>query len=132
MPSLVRSPPHREPATINRNRSMIQPGDKLPSVPVRLIDANGITETDSVAVLGKGVVVLFAVPGAFTPTCDTSHLPGFVTNAANARAVGAARIVCSTANDQYVTKAWAERSEALQAIDFIADPNANFADALGL
>ena len=57
---------------------MIQPGDKIPSVPVKLVDANGITDTTSDAVLGHGKVVPFGVPGAFTPTCDTSHLPGLV------------------------------------------------------
>ena len=111
---------------------MIQPGSRVPSVPVRLITAEATTETDTAAILGKGLVVLFAVPGAFTPTCDTSHLPGFVANAAKLKALGATRIVCATANDHHVTKAWAERSDALQSIDFIADPQAAFAEALGL
>lgn len=111
---------------------MIKPGDKLPSVPVRLVDSAGVTETDTVAVLSKGLVVLFAVPGAFTPTCDTSHLPGFVANAPKLKAAGVDRIVCAAPNDHHVVKAWAERSEALGKIDFIADPRAEFADALGL
>src|SRR3569623_3455704 len=111
---------------------MIQPGDKLPSVPVRLIDAVGVTETDTVAVLGKGRVVLFAVPGAFTPTCDTAHLPGFVANAGKMKAAGIDRIVCASVNDHHVMKAWAERSEALGKVDIIAVANAAFADALGL
>jgi glutaredoxin/glutathione-dependent peroxiredoxin len=111
---------------------MIKTGDRLPSVPVRLVTAAGTTETDTAAILGQGLVVLFAVPGAFTPTCDTSHLPGFVANASKMRALGVTRIVCASANDHHVMKAWAERSDALQTIDFIADPNALFADALGL
>ena len=111
---------------------MIQTGDKLPSVPVKLVDANGISDADSAAILGTGRVVLFAVPGAFTPTCDTSHLPGFVGAAGRLRAAGIDRIVCATVNDHHVTKAWAERSEALGKVDFIADANARLADALGL
>ncbi|RYE07894.1 MAG: peroxiredoxin [Hyphomicrobiales bacterium] len=111
---------------------MIQTGDKLPSVPVKLVDANGIADADTAGILGTGRIVLFAVPGAFTPTCDTSHLPGFVGAAGKLRAAGIDRIVCATANDHHVTKAWAERSEALGKIDFIADATARFADALGL
>ncbi len=111
---------------------MIKEGDRLPSVPVRLVAASGITETDTRAILGHGTVVLFAVPGAFTPTCDTSHLPGFVAAAPKLKAMGIDRIVCATANDHHVVKAWAERSEALGGIDFIADPRAEFADAIGL
>ena len=52
---------------------MIQAGDKLPSVPVKLVDAEGVSDADSAEILGRGRVVLFGVPGAFTPTCDTSH-----------------------------------------------------------
>ena len=111
---------------------MIKSGDRLPSVPVKLIDASGVHDTDTASVFGQGTVVLFAVPGAFTPTCDTSHLPGFVANAGKLRALGVDRIVCAAANDHHVVKAWAERSEALGAVDFIADPHAAFADAIGL
>lgn len=111
---------------------MINSGDRLPSVPIRLVDASGVTETETLAVLGRGTVVLFAVPGAFTPACDTSHLPGFVANASKIKAAGVDRIVCAAANDHHVVKAWAERSEALGSIDFIADPAAAFAEAIGL
>jgi peroxiredoxin len=111
---------------------MIQSGDSIPSVAVKYIDAEGIADTSSDEVLGRGKVVFFGVPGAFTPTCDTSHLPGFVSMAAKIYATGVARIVCGTVNDHHVTKAWAERSEALGKIGFIADPHAQLAEALGL
>ena len=111
---------------------MIQAGDRIPSVPVKVVDAAGVQNSTSDEVLGKGRVVLFAVPGAFTPTCDTAHLPGFITNAGKMRAMGVDRIVCATANDHHVVKAWAERSEALGKIDFIADARASFAEAIGL
>jgi len=111
---------------------MIQTGDKLPSVPVKFVDNAGVTDTDTLAVLGKGVVVLFGVPGAFTPTCDTSHLPGFVATADRIKAAGVSRIVCACPNDHHVVKAWAERSEALGKVDFIADPAVKFGAAIGL
>lgn len=111
---------------------MIDRGDAIPSVPVKLVDAGGITDTTSDAVLGRGRIVLFAVPGAFTPTCHVNHLPGFIANAAKLRAAGIDRIVCVAANDQHVMKAWAEASDALGVIDFIADGNAALAREMGL
>lgn len=111
---------------------MIQAGDKLPSVPVKFIDATGVSDADTAEILGHGRVVLFGVPGAFTPTCDTSHLPGFVGAADRIIKGGVSRIVCATVNDHHVTKAWAERSDALGKVDFIADAHGAFAEALGL
>lgn len=111
---------------------MIESGDTIPSVPVKLVDADGIADTTSDAVLGKGRVVFFAVPGAFTPTCHVNHLPGFIANADKLRAAGVDRIVCAAANDHHVVKAWAEASQALGKIDFIADGNAALARAMGL
>ena len=111
---------------------MIQAGDKIPSIPIKLVDPNGISDATSDAVLGTGTVVFFGVPGAFTPTCDTSHLPGFVSNAQKLANLGVTRIVCGAVNDHHVTKAWAERSDALGKVDFIADGEAHLADAMGL
>jgi len=111
---------------------MIQIGDRLPSVPVKLVDATGVSDADSAALLGMGRVVLFGVPGAFTPTCDTSHLPGFVASAKRMHDAGVTRIVCATVNDHHVVKAWAERSDAVGKVDFIADAHAKLADAMGL
>ena len=111
---------------------MIRSGDALPSVPVKLITAEGVSDATSTDVLGAGKVVFFAVPGAFTPTCDTSHLPGFVAAASRIKALGVTRIVCGSVNDHHVMKAWAERSEALGQIDFLADPAADLARAMGL
>lgn len=107
-------------------------GDRIPSVPIKLVGAGDTTDTTSDAVLGQGLVVFFGVPGAFTPTCDTSHLPGFIANTAKFGALGVSKIVCGTVNDHHVTKAWAERSDAIGKIEFIADGEGNLADALGL
>jgi peroxiredoxin len=111
---------------------MIKTGDKLPSVPVKFIDADGVTDVDTAEVLGHGRVVIFGVPGAFTPTCDTSHLPGFVGAADRIKKAGISRIVCATVNDHHVTRRWAEVSDALGKVDFIADAHGAFAEALGL
>lgn len=111
---------------------MIQPGEKIPSVPVKLVTSEGIRDADSAALVADGLSVIFGVPGAFTPTCDTSHLPGFVANVSKFTGLGVAHIYCATVNDHFVTKAWAERSEAVGKVDFIADAHAALAEALGL
>ena len=107
-------------------------GDTMPSVPTKLVGSTESTDTTSDAVLGQGRVVFFAVPGAFTPTCDTSHLPGFVANVAKFKALGVDRIVCGAVNDHHVVRAWAERSEAFGKVEFIADGDGSLADTLGL
>jgi peroxiredoxin len=111
---------------------IIEAGDRIPSIAVKLVDASGIADTTSDAVLGQGRVVFFTVPGAFTPTCHTNHLPGFLANAAKLKAAGVDRIVCGSVNDHHVMKAWATASEALGVIDFLADGSGVLAKALGL
>lgn len=111
---------------------MIERGNAIPSVGVKLINASGISDTTSDAILGEGAVVLFAVPGAFTPTCHVNHLPGFHTNAGKLRAAGIDKIVCVSVNDHHVMKAWAEASGTLDSIEFVADGNGDLARALGL
>ena len=111
---------------------MIKAGDRLPSVSLELVDAAGHRVADTRDILGQGTVVMFGVPGAFTPTCDTSHLPGFIAAAGKLRAAGVSRIVCASVNDHHVMRAWAEKSEALGIVDFVADAKAEFAEALGL
>ena len=110
----------------------IQRGDAIPSVPIKVVGNGDTVDTTSDAVLSTGKVVFFGVPGAFTPTCDTSHLPGFVANTAKFKALGVDKIVCGTVNDHHVTKAWAERSDAIGKVEFIADAHALLAEALGL
>jgi peroxiredoxin len=111
---------------------MIERGSPIPSVRTKLVNAEGMSDTTSDAVLGTGLVVFFAVPGAFTPTCHINHLPGFIANAGKLRAAGIDRIVCGSVNDHHVMKAWAEASGALGEIEFLADGNAELAQALGL
>ncbi|WP_232846718.1 peroxiredoxin family protein [Devosia beringensis] len=111
---------------------MIERGSALPSVPTKLVNADGIADTTTTDVLGQGLVVLFTVPGAFTPTCHVNHLPGFLANEAKLRTAGVTRIVCASVNDHHVMKAWAENTGALGHIDFLADGNGAMAKAFGL
>lgn len=111
---------------------MIERGNPIPSVGVKLVTAAGVQDTTSDAALGQGTVVLFTVPGAFTPTCHVNHLPGFLANAARLRAAGVDRIVCAATNDHHVMKAWAEATNALDDVAFLADGNAHLANAMGL
>ncbi|MCS6757964.1 MAG: redoxin family protein [Candidatus Devosia euplotis] len=101
-------------------------------MPTRLINADGISDTTTDAVLGQGVVVLFTVTGAFTPTCHVNHLPGFLANAPKLKAAGVDRIVCASVNDHHVMKAWADNAGALGHMDFLADGNGAMARAFGL
>jgi peroxiredoxin len=96
------------------------------------VTAEGTTDTTADAVLGQGQVVLFSVPGAFTPTCHANHLPGFIANGDKLKKAGVSRIVCATVNDEFVVKAWAKDTDAFGAVDFIADGTATLAKAMGL
>jgi peroxiredoxin len=111
---------------------MIQAGSGIPSVSVKLVTAEGVIDSTSDVALAGELVVFFAVPGAFTPTCHVNHLPGFVANAGKLAAAGVDRIVCLSVNDHHVMKAWAEAADALGDIDFIADHDGTLAIALGL
>ncbi|WP_127144765.1 peroxiredoxin [Pelagibacterium montanilacus] len=110
----------------------IQPGQSVPAVPVKLVTPDGVSDVSSQDVLGKGRVLMFTVPGAFTPTCHLNHLPGYLEAADQFRQAGVDRIVCATANDHHVVKAWAEATGAGDRIDFIADGMAKLAVEMGL
>ena len=111
---------------------MIAKGDRIPSVPVKVVTKAGATDAESSEILSTGKVVFFTVPGAFTPTCHTNHLPGYVELADALKDKGVTRIVCGTVNDHHVTKAWALDTGALGKVDFIADGNALLCKTLGL
>lgn len=110
----------------------IQAGDRLP--PVKLTEATpeGPRELPFDETLGKGTVVLFGVPGAFTPTCSARHLPGYVEQAAALRARGVDRVACMAVNDPFVLAAWARDQGVGEAVTMIADGSAEFTRALGL
>lgn len=110
---------------------MINVGDKIPEVGITAVLA-GATEAVSADQLFAGKkVVLFALPGAFTPTCSASHLPGYVVNADALFAKGVDLIACLSVNDAFVMKAWADSQNA-ELITMIADGGADLTKALGL
>ena len=107
----------------------IAAGDKIPSVTLKKTDMSDIT-TDE---LFKGrKVVVFAVPGAFTPTCSNQHLPGFVAQADAIKAKGVDEIVCLSVNDAFVMGAWGENQGTGDKVTMLADGNGDFARAVGL
>jgi len=110
----------------------IQPGQPVPSVPVKHVTGSGVTDASSADILGTGTVVFFTVPGAFTPTCHLNHLPGYLAAADNLKAAGVDRIVCGTVNDHHVVKAWAEATGALGTLEFISDGLGRLAAELGI
>jgi len=109
----------------------IKIGDKVPSVALAHMTAGGPKEITSDELFAGKKVVLFALPGAFTPTCSASHLPGFVVNADKIKAKGVDEIVCLSVNDAFVMDAWGKAQNA-EEIHMVADGNADFAKAVGL
>jgi len=110
----------------------IQVGDRLPQTTFRMMtpDGPGAKTTDD---LFKGRrVVLVAVPGAFTPTCDRNHLPGYVTRADEIKAKGVDAILVTSVNDVFVLDAWGKARGTDGKVELLADGNADFAKAIGL
>lgn len=109
----------------------IQAGDRIPDASLSVMTSDGPTPV-STADLFKGKrVVLFSVPGAFTPTCSAKHLPGFVEHAEDFLSRGVDEIVCMAVNDVFVMNAWGKSASA-NRITMLADGNADFSRALGL
>ena len=111
---------------------MIKVGDRLPEATFKVMTQDGPANRTTQEVFGGRKVVLFAVPGAFTPTCHRNHLPGFLENHDALKAKGVDGIVCVAVNDVFVLDAWAKSSGAAGKIEFLADGNADFARAIGL
>ncbi len=109
----------------------ISKGDKLPDVTLVKVTAEGPDKVQSADYFAGKKVALFAVPGAFTPTCSAKHLPGYVEKAAELKAKGVDEIVCTSVNDAFVLGAW-NKSGGSDDITMLADGNADFASALGL
>ena len=110
----------------------ISVGDILPEATLMTMTAVGPTQMSTADVFDGRKVVLFAVPGAFTPTCHMKHLPGFVTHAADLKAKGVDTIACVSVNDVFVMNAWADQSGAKDAVTFLADGTAAFTNAIGM
>ena len=111
---------------------MIEQGERLPDTKLMRAGPDGPEPVGTLELMGRGRTVLFAVPGAFTPTCSARHLPGFVEKAGEIRAKGVDRIVCTAVNDVFVLQAWGESGGAGEDVVLLADGNADFARAMGL
>jgi peroxiredoxin len=108
----------------------IQVGDKVPSVNFKHMTADGPADISSDEVFSGKKVVFFAVPGAFTPGCSLTHLPGFVVSADALKAKGADTIACMSVNDAFVMGAWGQNQNA-EEILMLADGNGDFTSAIG-
>ncbi|HET7576832.1 MAG TPA: peroxiredoxin [Sphingomicrobium sp.] len=109
----------------------IQVGDRLPDVPLTLATSDGPKPTTSGEYFKDKKVALFAVPGAFTPTCSARHLPSYVDKAGELKGKGIDEIACISVNDPFVMAAWGER-DGSKDIVMLADGNGAFAEAIGL
>ncbi|NUR44695.1 MAG: peroxiredoxin [Sphingomonas sp.] len=109
----------------------VQVGDRIPDVPITVATADGPQQTTSSEYFAGKRVALFAVPGAFTPTCSARHLPSYVEKAQDLKGKGVDEIACISVNDPFVMSAWGQR-DGSEDITMIADGNGAFADAIGL
>ncbi|MEH6591214.1 MAG: peroxiredoxin [Halioglobus sp.] len=109
----------------------IQVGEKVPSCTLKTMGEKGPADITTDEIFNGKKVVLFAVPGAFTPGCSLTHLPGFVVNADKIKASGVDTIVCMAVNDAFVMGAWGQAQNAEELL-MLADGNAELTSALGL
>ena len=110
----------------------IKAGDKMPEGAFTRMTKDGPQKMTTEQLFGGKTVVLFSVPGAFTPTCDAKHLPGFVEHAADIKKKGVDTIACTAVNDVFVMNAWGRSAGVSDKILMLADGNAEYAKALGL
>ena len=107
-------------------------GDRLPEATFRVMGPDGIKAMTTGEVFGGKKVVLFAVPGAFTPTCHLKHLPGFIESADEFKKNGIDTVACVAVNDPFVLGAWAETSGGKGKVLFLSDGNAEFTKKIGM
>ena len=110
----------------------IQVGDKFPDIKLQISTQNGIESASTGELLAGKKVVLFAVPGAFTPTCSAKHLPGFIDRADEIRSKGVDSILCLSVNDAFVMDAWAKDRGVGDKLTLVADGSAELTKQLGL
>lgn len=110
----------------------IQVGEKIPSVTLHRMGTDGPTTITTDELFAGKKVVLFGLPGAYTPTCSAAHLPGYVVKSEELKARGVDRVVCISVNDAFVMDAWGKQHNADDLVMMMADGNADFAKAVGL
>jgi len=111
---------------------MISKGQKIPSVTIKQATAEGGVDVDPAALFAGKKVIMFSLPGAFTPTCSQQHLPGYVQKLPELKAAGIDMVACLSVNDVFVMKAWAEQHDALGKVVMLADGSGAFTKALGI
>jgi len=111
---------------------MIEVGQKIPSVTIKQATPEGGADVNPAELFAGKNVILFSLPGAFTPTCSQKHLPGYVKELPQLKAKGVDLVVCLSVNDAWTMKAWAEQHDALGKIVMLADGNGDFSKALGI
>ncbi len=109
----------------------VQVGDSIPDVTMKIMGEKGPQDISTGDIFSGKKVVLFAVPGAFTPTCSAAHLPGYVANADKIKAAGVDSIVCVSVNDAFVMDAWGKGQNA-EEIMMVGDGNGEFTKAMGV
>jgi glutaredoxin/glutathione-dependent peroxiredoxin len=107
-------------------------GDRLPDATFRVLGSDGIQSMTTRDVFDGKKVVLFAVPGAFTPTCHLKHLPGFIERADEFKKLGVDTVACVSVNDPFVLAAWEEKSGGKGKVLFLSDGNAEFTKKVGM
>ena len=110
----------------------INVGDRVPSVTLTKVTADGPEQISSDDYFAGRRVALFSVPGAFTPTCSARHLPGFVEKAGEIKGKGVDEIACTAVNDAFVMGAWGQSADTGDKVTMLADGNGEFAQAVGL
>lgn len=110
----------------------IQIGDTLPNATLKHVGANGLEDVNFSDYIKGKKIVLFAVPGAFTPSCTMKHLPGYVANADKIKASGVDEIICLSVNDPFVMKAFGEQANAAGKVTMMPDWKAELVGAMGL
>ena len=110
----------------------IKSGDRMPAGTFKVMTKDGPADLTTEQLFKGKKVVLFSVPGAFTPTCDAKHLPGFVDKAGDFKAKGVDTVACMAVNDVFVMNAWGKHANVGDKITMLADGNGEYAKALGL
>jgi glutaredoxin/glutathione-dependent peroxiredoxin len=110
----------------------IKPGDSVPAATFKQLTATGIANIDTGKLLKGRKVVLFGLPGAYTPVCSASHLPGFVAKATELKSQGVDEIACISVNDPFVMQAWGKEHGVEGKVTMLADADGAFTKAIGL
>ena len=109
----------------------IKVGEKLPNNKVFILSKNGPKEISIAEIIGQDKVVLFGLPGAFTPTCSAKHLPGFINSMDEIKKKGIKKVICIAVNDPFVMDAWGKSHDVQGKITMLGDPRGEFTKSIG-